>query len=413
LSVDALIEQVLARNPSLPQMIAAWQVASARYPQVTSLEDPMFRINLAPDAIGHLGDGNLGYTLELSQKYPWPGKLRLRGENALAEASAAGNEVDNVRLQLVESAKDAFYEYYLVYRALDVNEESLRLLRDFRANATTRYRTGLVAEQDVLQADVEIGRQQERQETLKRMREVAIARIDTLLNLAPDASLPPPPKEMNLGDALPEAPALRTAALALRPDLQALANRIRAEEAALGLAYKEYYPDLEPMVAYDTFWTDKELQGQIGLKMNFPVRLARRDGAVAEAQARIGQRRAELAQQVNQVNFEVQQAYAKVKESERNVRLYLKTVLPAAEQNVQAAQSAYVTGKIPFLSLIEAERNVIGLRDRYYELVADYFRRLAALERAVGSPLSPWPPVVLPQSACLAPGTPGPPRRFP
>jgi outer membrane protein TolC len=413
LSVDALIEQVLARNPSLGQMIAAWQAASARYPQVTSLEDPMFRINLAPDAIGHLGDGNLGYTLELSQKYPWPGKLRLRGENALAEASAAANEVDNVRLQLVESAKDAFYEYYLVYRAIEVNEESLRLLRDFRANAETRYKTGLVAEQDVLQADVEIGRQQERQETLKRMREVAIARIDTLLNLAPDTSLPPPPKQINVGDALPEAPALRNAALAQRPDLQALANRIRAEEAALGLAYKEYYPDLEPMVAYDTFWTDKELQGQIGLKLNVPVRLARRDAAVAEAQARLGQRRAELAQQVNQVNFEVQQAYARVKESERNVRLYLKTVLPAAAQNVQAAQSAYVTGKIPFLSLIEAERNVIGLRDRYYELVADYFRRLAALERAVGGPLSPWPPVTLPQSPCLAPGTPCPPRRFP
>src|SRR5262249_17413020 len=150
------------------------------------------------------------------------------------------------------------------------------------------------------QADVEIGRQQERQETLKRMREVALARIDTLLNLAPDTSLPPPPKKIDVGDALPEAQALRNAALAQRPDLLALANRISAEEAALGLAYKEYYPDFEPMVAYDTFWSDKELQGQIGMKMNFPVRLARRDGSVAEAQARIAQRRAELAQQVNQ-----------------------------------------------------------------------------------------------------------------
>ena len=43
-----------------------------------------------------------------------------------------------------------------------------------------------------------------------------------------------------------------------------------------------------------------------------------------------------------------------------------------------SAQSAYVTGKTPFLSLIEAERNLVGLRDRYYETLADYFRRLAA-----------------------------------
>ena len=159
-----------------------------------------------------------------------------------------------------------------MYRAIEVNNESLRLLREFRKNAETRYKTGLVPEQDVLQADVEIGRQQERQATLERMREVAIARIDTLLNLAPDTSLPPPPKEMNAGDALPEAPALRNAALARGPDLQALANCIR-EEAALGLAYKEYYPDFEPMAAYDHFWSESELRGQIGLKMNLPVRL--------------------------------------------------------------------------------------------------------------------------------------------
>src|SRR5262245_46790951 len=41
LSLQALVQEVLARNPSLAQMVAAWQAASARYPQVTSLEDPM------------------------------------------------------------------------------------------------------------------------------------------------------------------------------------------------------------------------------------------------------------------------------------------------------------------------------------------------------------------------------------
>src|SRR5262245_29140085 len=40
LTVDAVVEQVLARNPSLAQMTAAWQAASARYQQVTSLDDP-------------------------------------------------------------------------------------------------------------------------------------------------------------------------------------------------------------------------------------------------------------------------------------------------------------------------------------------------------------------------------------
>src|SRR5262245_2429094 len=38
LSEGFLIEQVLARNPSLAQMVAVWQAARARYPQVVSFD---------------------------------------------------------------------------------------------------------------------------------------------------------------------------------------------------------------------------------------------------------------------------------------------------------------------------------------------------------------------------------------
>jgi outer membrane protein TolC len=90
----------------------------------------------------------------------------------------------------------------------------------------------------------------------------------------------------------------------------------------------------------------------------------------------------------DQVNYQVQEAYARLQRSEKSVRLYRDTILKAAEANVKAAQAAYITGKIPFLSLIEAQRNLAGLHDRYYEAVADYFRRQAALERAVAGPVT-------------------------
>jgi cobalt-zinc-cadmium efflux system outer membrane protein len=389
LSVEVLVEQVLVRNPSLAQMVAAWQAASARYPQVTSLEDPMFAATIGPGTIAPDDRGvEFAYRLEISQKLPFPGKLKLRGDNALAEASAAGRDVDDMRLQLVESARTVFYDYYLVDRALEVNEESLGLLRGFRQNAQTRYQTGLVPEQDVLQADVEIGREQDRRLELEQMRQVAVARMNTLLHLTPDSPLPPPPTQLQVTEQLPDAQVLRATALARRPDLQALADRIAAEEASLGLAHKEFYPDFEPFLMYDRFMgnlsENRDLATFLGVRLNLPVYKGRRYGAVAEAEARIAQRRAELARLTDQVNFQVQEAYARVQRSERSVRLYRDTILRAAEANVKAAQSAYVTGKTPFLSLIEAQRNAVGLRDRYYEALADYFRRRAALERAVG-----------------------------
>lgn len=296
-----------------------------------------------------------------------------------------------MRLQLVESAATAFYDYYLVNRAIAVNGENVRLLREFLQNAKTRYETGQVSQQDVLQAEVEIGRQEERQVTLERMRQVAIARINTLLNQAPNLPLPPPPATITVQDSLPDPDALRASALARRPDLQALANHIAAEQAALALAYEEYCPDFEPFLMYDRFMGNNEqnrdLATMVGVRLNLPVRKERRLGAVAEAQARIGQRQAELANRTNQANFEVQQAYEQVRESERVVRLYDKKILPAAAENVKAAQAAYVTAKVPFLSLIDAQRTAVSLRDRYYEAIADYYRRRATLERVVGGPL--------------------------
>jgi outer membrane protein TolC len=394
LSAEALVQAVLARNPTLAQRVAAWQVARTRYPQVTSLDDPMFAATLGPGTIAPDDPGtNLAYRLEISQKYPWPGKLRLRGENALAEARAAANDVEDTRLQLVESAKGAFYEFYLVERGLEVNAISLRLLTRFTRSAEARYEDNLVTQQDVFQARVEVGRERQRRLTLVRMREVAVARINTLLHLPPDLPLPPPPRRLSVEDALPDAHQLLAAAQAGRPQIGAAANRVAAEQSLAGLAEKEFYPDLEPFFMYDRFMgnnaTNKDLAAMLGVKLNLPVRLGKRRAAVAEAQARLRQRRAELDRLADRVNFEVQQAFSQVRESARSVRIYEQTILPASRRNVEAAEEYYETAKISFLALIEAQRSRIGLLDRYYEAVADYFRRRATLERVSGGPLPP------------------------
>jgi hypothetical protein len=52
------------------------------------------------------------------------------------------------------------------------------------------------------------------------------------------------------------------------------------------------------------------------------------------------------------------------------------------------------------VSLVEAERGLIALRDRRYEALADYYRRRAALERAAGGPLSKVMRAPQPDTAC-------------
>src|SRR5262249_43417995 len=203
-------------------------------------------------------------------------------------------------------------DYYLARRALAVNQEAQRLLQEFREQARQRYEKVPGAnQQDVLQADVEIGRQRERLLMLQRMEQVAGARVNTLLHLPPDSPLPPPPFDIGPLEPLPDVALLRAAAPAQRPDVQALADRVRAEQAALALACKEFYPDVEVTAAYDTIMGNgptRDLAPQVGVRVNLPVRHARRYGMIAEAEARLAQREAALARQTAQVQFEVGQA---------------------------------------------------------------------------------------------------------
>lgn len=386
LAIDEVVRVVIERNPTIAQMSAAWEAAAAKYPQMTSADDPMFSTMVAPSSFSS-NTVEPGYRIELSQKILWPGKRNLRGDVARAEAGAAAEDLAETRLQLVEMARIAFADYCLVYRAIEVNNEAARLLTEFRENAETRFRTGQIPQQDILQADVELNKQRERGLTLQRMRRVAIARLNTLMHQEPGVPLPPPPNKLSYGAPLRPVSDLTHTALAGRPDLRALEARITSERASLGLATKDYWPDVEVAAAYDTIMGNgamRDLAPQVGVKLNLPIRTHKRHAAVAEAQAKIAQRSAELAAKIDQVKFQVHEAYEQVVESEQVQRLYETKILPQSIENVKSAQSAYVTGKIPFVSLIEAQRSLVMQRDRSFEVSADYERRRATLDRLVG-----------------------------
>jgi outer membrane protein TolC len=244
-----------------------------------------------------------------------------------------------------------------------------------------------VPQQDVLQADVEIGLQKERSITLNRMRKVTQARINTLLHLEPDLSLPPSSREIPLEIEKRNGEQLREEARANRPDLRSLEDKIRADDAAVQLARKEFSPDYEALAAYDSFWQgmDKQMQYQLGLRMNLPSQRSRRYAALAEAQSKLAQRKAEHKKLEDQINFQVQEAYEQLKESTQIMELFKKTTLPATEANVREAQTSYISGKIPFLTLVAAQKEMYLARDRFYQAQAEAFRRKATLDRVTAN----------------------------
>ena len=385
-----LIEEAQSRNPSLQAMAAAWRSAAARYPQAISLEDPMFMAMAAPASFDS-NEVESAYALQLNQKFPWFGKRTARGCQAAAEASAAFHDLEDSRLQLTEVVETAFYDYYLARRSLELNRDNVAVMERFRSTAQAKYRANQVTQQDDLQATVELAELERESIELERMDKVAAARINTLLRINPFDPLPPPPKKLDPPTTKLDAEALQQIAEGQRPDLAALAAKVRAEEAAVTLACKEYYPDIDVFGRYDTFWqpadTQSDLRPQVGATINLPIYRGRLNAAVTEAMFRLNQRRAEYEQRRLDISYEVANASELVEESRRTVAIYGDKLIPATEQNVAAASSNYEVGKVSFLELATAQRQSIELRRKQEEALATYHARLAQLARVVGAPL--------------------------
>ena len=167
-------------------------------------------------------------------------------------------------------------------------------------------------------------------------------------------------------------------------------NRAREEQANLELAYKEYYPDVNLVAKYDGFMP-VEMRTQVGMDINIPIRYGRRSAAVCEAENRVAQRGAEYQDRLDQVRFEVQSGLARAIQSRRVVRLYEEKILPAAQRSLDSASANYTSGKLDFLRLLDAERQLLAQREMYYQSIAEYHRSLAELERAVGEPVGTIP----------------------
>jgi outer membrane protein TolC len=389
LVLGPFVEAVLDRNRSLQAMVATWRAANERYPQAIALDDPMFNSMTAP-ASWRSSQVTPAYVLGGSQKIPWAGKRKLRGQVAQNEANAAYMDVAEARLQLVQASEMAFFEYYLVRRQLDLNALNTSSLVEFRDTARRQYEANLVVQQDILQAEVELADLARRQVELARMNRVAVARINTLMHLPPDAPVLPAPPSLPIGSSPAPVELLRNTAIQRRPDLAAIGARLRAERASLALAYKEFLPDFEVFGRYDSFWqpdTQRDLRSQVGVNMNVPIYLEKRRAAAREAMFKLSQRQAEYEQRIDDINNEVQAAYERVIEMRQIVDLYASRTLPASRQSVESARANYIAGKGDFLRLVTAQRRLIEFLDQHQQAIAEYHIRWADLERAVAGPV--------------------------
>ncbi len=371
----SLVTAVLARNPELEAARQTWHAAAAAYPLAVALDDPMASYALAPFSIGAAVP--FGQTIELRQKLPWPGKRRLAGVAAIADAQAAEADLASVRLDLAQATVDAFDDDYVAARALEVNQHHRALLVRIEHSAIAQYTVGRASQQDPLEARAEIIALDRERLTLETQQRTAIARINRLLRRPTDAELPPPPARL---DVTPRA----SSPAASHPRQQAAAARIRARRADVALADRAFYPDFEVMASYDSMWDIWQHRWMVGVGIEIPLQRGKRHASAEIAVAQQAKATAELAAVTDMLAEDRDRTHREVEDAVKALELDEQQLLPTQRARVEAAIAGFAAGQNAFSTVVRAEHALRGTELQIEELRAELDRRTAAFDRAEG-----------------------------
>lgn len=385
-----LIAEAEHNNPRIIAVRRAWQAATQIPSQVSTLPDPQFTVQQfavgSPRPFAGFTNSDFAYVgFGISQDFPYPGKLRLRGEIAQRESVVDRDQAELVRRQVVEQLKATYFQLSNVQQTLAVLQRDQNLLAEVEKIAEVLYRVGQGNQQDVLKAQLE--------ET-KLLTEIAFhhqhmgmleARLKQILNRpadSPDLTAEP----------LTETPLSYTAdqLMALvrtgNPNVQAEQETVRQQGLQVALAHKDFYPDFN--VQYMWQHTAEQFRDyyMLGFGVQLPIHWRRKQKPhLAQEVEELSSSRRSYEAQVQQSYFDVRDQYLAAETDAHVLTIYRQGLIPQASAAFNAGLAAYQAGREDFQALLDSYLDVLNLDLEYWRTLADHETALAQLEEITGA----------------------------
>ena len=394
LNLAEAVAQAVAKNPEIQLLRERLQVMSARAKQAPYLEDPEIAIQLGGVPFSQPTNLNRAFTnsIGIRQKLPFFGKLSLKEKIALQEARVAEEELRAKQSEIISKVKVAYADLFMAQKSIEILREQAEIIRSLVGATEARYQVGRVTQQDVFKALIEQSELMNQLIVAEADRSTNEVRVNALMNRAPQT-----PIEVSTDLAVNDLPLVSTSledmALAHRSELRGAQEEIERTERMYELADRNRkYPDF--MVGWD-YWrmpTDDIAKDRYAGMMNItipfsPWTIGRRDHEVEETLAENRAAKANRDAIKAMTLRELAESQAKVEAARRSVRLFRDGLLSQAELSFRAAMAAYQSGRVEFISLLEAQRTLREARMGYFKASVTLMQNLADLERAVGKEL--------------------------
>lgn len=398
--LNQLAERVDVSNQNVAAAVAAYAQARALvyeqraslFPSLT-LDGGASRSHSSSSSSASSGGGRTGNSYQASLGGSWEpdvwGRLERGAESASASASASAADLASARL----SAQGELALNYLSLRQSDAQQALLAsTIAGYQRTleiAQNRYKAGIAAKTDVLQAQTQLANAQADAAGLARQRAQLEHAIAVLTGQAP-AQFTLAPAAWN--PSVPDVPTgLPSALLQRRPDIAAAERRVAVANAQIGIAKSAYYPSLSLSASYgfgasrvaDLFSASAGLWS-LGLSAAQTLFNAGATGARVEgAQAAHAQAVAHYRQTVLTAfqGVEDQLAASRVLLAQQDLR---RQASQAADQVEQQLLNRYRSGQVSYTEVITAQASALSARRALVQAMADRQTTAVALIQALG-----------------------------
>jgi cobalt-zinc-cadmium efflux system outer membrane protein len=388
--LEDLLNEAEQNNPQIAAARQGWQAAKQVPSQVSTLPDPQFtaqQVNVgSPRPFAGYTNSDFAYVgLGVSQDFPYPGKLRLRGEMAKRDAEVAQQQYESIRRSVLTGIKAAYFQLSYLSKTLAILESDGQLLQQVEKAADAHYRSGMGNQHDLLQAQLE---------RTKLLREITMHHLEVAKSQALIKRLlnrPQPSPDVEPAD-LPETPIpstfdeLLSAAKARNPGISGAEKMIERQSLQVEFARKDFYPDFNLQYMWQrTDPTQFRAYYMLSFSVRVPIyRNRKQRPELAQAEADLNRSRSEHETQTQQVAFDLQTEYETAQKIAELLKIYRDGLLPQARAEFEAGVAAYQNNRQDFPALLTSFLDVLHLDQEYWQSVAERETALARLEELTG-----------------------------
>ena len=392
--LQGLLDEAAAASPEVAQARAAVEAESARIPQAGALPDPSLSLGIQNDGFRRINIGTMDtsfFSIQLTQPLFWPGKRDLREQVATLEKRRSEARLGRAVLDLEGRVRRAYLGLLLVRAQVDLLAEQEQLWLQAEQTARARYESGQVPQSDLLRAQLERARLQQRRWALDAELSTRLAEPNRLRVRPLDE---PVQTSARLAD-IPDPAELAEAAAqqdALDRSPEILLSTLGVEQAGrrLELARKEKLPDfavsaaIMPRGGLEPMW-------QVGFSIGLPIFAGSKQNRAVDESAHRQVGEAQGAEALRQIlRLRTHERLTTLLALNRTNQQYRSQILVLSAAAARSTLSQYEVGRVPFSSALEALNGYVGDRVTFLGSIADA-QLIAIAQKEVS--LDPTPPI--------------------